>query len=225
MARLFDDAASEYLQIEQAVVGIPLAMACFFNINDGTNSQALINIVDKDVDVQQLNFYTDSFQLVTALVRDAGGGSVATASVTHSINAWHHGCAIFVTTTDRRAFLNGANKGTNATSITPINLNRTSIGRRGTVTPAVYISGMIAEAAIWDLSQWPGATASDKADNFEKILPSLADNFTPDNYPLGLVAYWPLVRGLNDKVDGYNMTASGTVVAAHPRVIQPHGSF
>ena len=84
------------------------------------------------------------------------------------------------------------------------------------------MSGMIAEVAIYDLSVWPGATASDKADNFEKILPSLI-RYTPGAYPLGRVAYWDLIRDINDRVGGFNLTATGTVVAAHPNIVQPCG--
>ena len=84
---------------------------------------------------------------------------------------------------------------------------------------------MIAEVAIYDLSVWPGATDSDKADNFEKILPSLADNFTPENYPLGLVAYWDLIRGLNPKFGDHTLTATGTTVSSHLRIISPCGAI
>ncbi|MCK5601494.1 hypothetical protein KAR91_06490, partial [Candidatus Pacearchaeota archaeon] len=112
--------------------------------------------------------------------------------------------------------------GTNATNRTPVSLDRTSIGRRGTSSPIKYMSGMIAEAAIWDLSNWPGATSGDKADNFEKILPSLVKGCSPLFFPLGLKAYWPLIRSLNDIVGGFNLTdINGTIAADHPTIIYP----
>lgn len=225
MARLFDDGATEYLEIEQAALaGAPLAITCLFNTNDMDNSQALVFILDKDVDNHWLGlFITANNDRLNADSQSEIGGVRATTTSSYLVNTWHHGCGIWATVTDRRAFLDGGSKGTDVNSITPANLDRTSIGRLGRATPAVYMSGMIAEVAIWDLSSWPGATDSDKADAFEKILPSLAKLYTPKHYPLGLVAYWPLIRGLNDKFGGYNLTASGTVVAAHPNIIQPYG--
>lgn len=225
MARLFDDASSEYLNIDQAVLsGTPLAMTCFFNTNDLTIHQSLMFLGDKNVEDHyfevQLNEVSDR---VLARTKDGGTTQFAITSTSYSANTWHHACAIFASPIDRRIFIDGGSKGTNTTSATPANLNRISIGRLGRLSPTLYLSGMIAEAVFYDLSKWPGATDSDKADNFEKIIPSLAAGFTPDNYPLGLIAYWDLIRGLNDKFGGYNLTANGTVVVAHPRIISPCG--
>ena len=226
MARLFNDAILDYMNINQpALSAAPLVFSCWFNSNDSiTNHQSLIHIGDKDLSHQQL------FELL--LLNSAGTQRIQMAAVevavgtaltadTWTPNTWQHACGIEASSTDRRVFLNGGSKGTNATNITPVNVDRTNIGARMNTTPAFFMSGMIAEAAIYDLSAWPGATNSDKADNFEKILPSLAKGFSPLCYPLGLVAYWPLIRGLNDKVGSYNMAVSGTTISPHCRVILP----
>lgn len=226
MARLFDDAQSEYLQIEQAVLsGVPLAFVCRFNINDESISHALVGICDKaEPNEYFLLMVQSSGASSTVLVaaRSTGASDWAVTTSGYTENTWHHAAGIFVSATDRRAFIDGGSKGTNATDITPTGLDRLFIGMTRDNTPAIPASGMIAEVAIYDLSAWPGATDSDKADNFEKVLPSLV-HYTPAAYPLGRVAYWDLIRDLNDKVGGYNLTASGTVVAAHPNIIQPCG--
>lgn len=225
MSRLFDDALTEYLGYGGAVAGLPLAMACFFNTDDLTIEQVLISISDASVQA-------DYHRLV--LSGSLGGDPiraqscvaplcvVATTTSGYSANTWHHACALFVSATDRRVFIDGGSKGTDINSKSPSNLDVTTIGYVRASAGHHPFSGMIAEAAIWDLSAWPGATDSDKADNFEKILPSLAKVYTPEHYPLGRVAYWNLVRELKDSVGGYNLTANGTVVATHPRIIQPH---
>lgn len=224
MARLFDDGSTEYLNIEQAVlVAKPLAMVAWFNTNDMEAWQTLISLNDKDVANQVLRLHLDKdddavwADEITSTAREY---AVATSS--YLVNTWGHAAALFVSATDRRAFFNGGSKGTNVDAASVADLDRTSIGKTGNAAGAAYMSGLIAEAAIYDLSQWPGATDGDKADNFEKILPSLAKIYTPKHYPLGRVAYWDLVRSLNDINGGYNLTASGTVIAAHPRIIQPH---
>jgi len=229
MARLFDDAASDYLRIEQAVLSAaPFAVACWCNIDDDTANSQLLFMGDKDVTNDYFSLgarraalnntiYANSWQS-----GEGGIGGLAETSTSYTTNTWHHACGIWASSTDRRALIDGGSKGTNATDVTPINLDRTSIGIMDDSTPSTPASGHIAEMAIWDLSDWPGATGGDKADAFEIVLPSLADGFSPLCFPLGLVAYWPLIRTLNDKVGGYNLTASGTTVSAHPRIILPH---
>ncbi|KKN45306.1 hypothetical protein LCGC14_0684590 [marine sediment metagenome] len=226
MSRLFDDGATDRLYIDQAVAGRPIAIVCRFNINDTSIFHALMGLGDKDTNDYFISMraYPVGFaQKVSATEWNNPTTGVAVTSSGYTVNIWHHACAIFVSATDRRAFIDGANKGTNATNVSAINLDRTNIGVESKSTPANPVSGIIAEAAVYDLSQWPGATDALKADGFEKILPSLADGFTPPHFPLGLIAYWPLIRGLNDKVGGYNLTAVGTAVSNHPRVILPHG--
>ena len=230
MARLFDDAQSEYLQIEQAVLSVvPLVLYARFNSDQEASGNFILQICDKDDEYKKFDIVhrhaafgnTVIARVFNAL--DSWGYAETTSGFT--VNTWHDACGIFVSSTDRRVFIDGGSKGTDTTDVTPTDLDRTCIGAERDSTPGGYMSGMIAEAAIWDLSIWPGATASDKTDLFERILPSLAKGFSPLFYPLGLVAYWPLVRGINDKIGSYNLTASGTVVSAHPRVIKPHGSL
>lgn len=231
MARLFDDAQSEYLTHAAAVKNVvPFAMVTWFKSNSLTVNQTLMSITDASNDS---NFFDLSLRgaaagdKLMAAVLSSGSWRYAVTSSGYSANNWHHACGLFVSATDRRVLIDGTDKGTNSDSFTPVagNLDTTSLGVIKRPSIVNYMSGRIAEAAIYDLSVWPGATASDKGDNFERILPSLVKGVSPKMYPLGLAAYWSLVRGLNDKVGGYNLTASGTVVAAHPSVILPCGAL
>lgn len=219
MARLFDDALSEYLEINQAVLsGVPLVMACLFK-PDVAFTGSLLCLTDKDTNIDSfLLRCLDNNQIEASTIRStvvyARGGS-------YGVGSWQHGCAVFADVNNRRIWLNGVSVATNAESRTPINLDRTDVGCHGQSSRGSYVSGDIAEAAIWNLSSWPGATNADKANAFEKIIPSLAKGFSPQLFPLGLVAYWPLVRDLNDRSKGFNLTATGTVVSVHPKVVYP----
>jgi hypothetical protein len=225
MARLYDDASSEYTKIDQAVVSaVPFAASVWFR-RDADVECVPFCIVDKDSDVHSFIIQclvSGEGGGVRALVQDAGGSGVAVTSTSITDNVWQHACGLFVSDTDRRIFLNGGGKGTNAVDRTPANMDRTAIGYWGRQVPVHYFTGDIAEVAVWDLSEWPGATASDKADGFENIVSSLADGYSPSIFSLGLKAYWPLVRELNDNVGGFNLTASGTAVSNHPKVIYPN---
>lgn len=229
MARLFDDGSSEYLSNANAVVSSrPLALVCFYNCDDGSlDNQGVVCIcVEGAGSDHQYNIGWNvtggSPDGIRASVKGATGWGSAETAVNWTPDTWNHACAIFVTATDHRVFINGGNKVTSSGDSGIVSgLDKTIIGaeERAGGAPQGFISGKVAEVAVYDLSVWPGATDSDKADNFEKIVPSLAKGYSPEMYPLGLVSYWRLLRGLNDRVGGYHMTASGTVVAAHHRII------
>ncbi|KKM62097.1 hypothetical protein LCGC14_1525090, partial [marine sediment metagenome] len=186
MSRLFNDASNQFLHVNQAVAGIPFAMVCWFNSNDTSIYHAPMSIGDKDNNDNafMMRLYpVGGAQKISATVWNNPNSGVALTSTGYTVNTWHHGCVIYVSATDRRAFIDGGSKGTNATSVTPINSDRTTVGAEARSTPFYPVSGMLAEVAIWDLSDWPGATDALKADAFEKILPSLANGDTPENYP------------------------------------------
>ncbi len=226
MARLFDSGLTEYLIVNSGVYyTYPFAISCLFRSNDLTPLQILISQTDKDADNQRLLIYMPGGGgSIKIQLQDAGGQFEATSSTGATVDTWHLATAIFVSATDRRILIDGGSKGTNANNCTPANIDQTTLGildiNSGQFSP---FSGDIAEAVIWDLSDWTGATASDKADLFETIIPALVSGYSPMMFPLGIQAYWPLIRGLNDKVGGYNVTASGTVVSNHTRIINPFG--
>lgn len=233
MARLFDDGASDFLSNANAVAGnggassYELAMACFYYGNDGNlDNQILVSIVDDAGGDHRFAINLNTGGGTPDNVRawsDGGNLRIATTLVPWTVNTWEYACALFPSQNERRIFLNGANKATNADDDGGIDdLDKTILGaERRDGAEEGFFSGSIAEVVIYDLSVWPGASASDRADAFEKIIPSLAAGYSPLFFPLGLKGYWPLIRGLNDRVGGYNMTASGTVVSAHPRIIYP----
>ena len=213
MARLFDDAQSEYLKVEQAVkAGVPFIVSIWVK-RDADIECVPFCIVDKDVDNHSF-----AIQLLTSgennFVRawsNAGGYGIATTSTSTVDNVWQHICALWVTDTDRRVLLNNAGKGTNATNITPAGMDRTCVGYWGRNNPVHYFSGNVAEVAVWNLSAYPGATPSDKADYFEaNILPDLAAAVTPDSFQTGLLSYWPLRDDDLDYEDGFDLTAYNT---------------
>ncbi len=103
-------------------------------INDGSNSNRF-----------QLN--TSTPLVMTALTTAAGASSQAQTGATDAANALFHVAGVWASPTDRRVFLNGANKATNGTSRTPTGLNKTNIG--SDAGGATVWNGPIFEAAIW----------------------------------------------------------------------------
>ncbi len=218
MARLFDDAQNEYLEIDQAVVtGVPLTLACWFKSDSITLSQYLIYIADKDVATHAFALSASGAAGGDPIRAVTYGGTLTSAASTagYNANTWHHACGVFAATNSRAAYLDGGNKGTGNVDKIPANLDRTSIARAGDSTPGFYVSGYVTEAAIWN------AVLTDEE------VAILAKGFSPLLiHPQNLVAYWPLIRDEDqDRVGGYDLTAfsdgAGPGIATHIPIIYP----
>jgi hypothetical protein len=198
MARLFDDAKSQYGEIDSAVVAAePFTMVGWFYA-DASRFQGITFVGDKDVANQYHVLALDDTNHVRAWSEDVAGIQSATTTTVFGLNAWHHGAAVFAATNDRRAYLDGGGKGTNAVNRAIAGLDRTSIGRAGDSTPSLYFSGRIAEAAIYNVA----LTDDEVAQLAKGASPLLV---RPD----ALVAYWPLSGHdcpEQDLVGGFPMT-------------------
>ncbi len=213
MARLFDDAAEEYLTVASAVVtAAPLTMACWFNTNDLAVNQHLVTIT-LATGWHFFSLMAGAGSLsdhVAAYAGDAGSSWAETTSA-FSVNTWHHACAVFSAANARAAYLDGGGKGTDSTSITPAGLDTTTIGvARLNSKGYAYTSGMVAGPAIWNVA----LTDAEVAMLALGVSPLLVR-------PANLVSHWDLIRGIQDRVGGYHLTASGTTVANHCPKVRP----
>lgn len=217
MSRLFDDALNQYLCRNSAVVsGYPFTMACCFNSNDDASIQALLFVGDKDSDVQYHAMLANGAaggDPICANSRDAGGDCNAVTTTGYSPNMWHHACALFIAPNDRRAYIDGGSEGFNDTSRTPVGIDRVAVGVLGRSVLGWYMSGRIAEAAIWNI------------DLSVDEIKSLAGGVSPLKVRRqNLRAYYPLVR--DDDLDrwkyGYHLDDfNNPTVGEHPRLILP----
>ena len=220
MARLFNDASSEYLETDQAVLANPpITMACWFNSDDADAVQTLMFLGDKDAGNQYHHLLAHGGAAgdpVYVQSRSPQGTGSAITTSGYSVNTWHHACGVWPSGLQRNAFIDGGSKGSNSQVIGPGGLNRTTIGRCGDSSPGFYMSGRIAEAAIWNVA------LSDE----EVAL--LAKRFSPLFVrPQNLMAYWPLVRDTDiDKVGRYNLTGYNSPgIAEHAPIIYPATPF
>jgi hypothetical protein len=221
MARLFDDARTQYLEWSGAtppVTAPPFTLACWACTDSDSADQALLWIGDKDSPTSCIGVIemlaASPFPRVCA--RTISGGIVGSAVTgNYAVNTWHHVCGVFLATADRTVYLDGTNKGADATGVSGAGANTLAVGCCGDQTPSDYLSGAVAEAAIWS------AALSQAEAN------SLARGFLPVQIrPESLVAYWPL-GGFFGQVDRdllgqYDMTAHNTPSwTAHPPLIYP----
>lgn len=146
---------------------------------------------------------------VAAGSADTSAVVAATSTTAYSAGAWQHGTAVFNSATDRRAFLEGGSKGTNATSRNPAAPDRTTIGVTHRLTLLNFLNGSVAFAAMWDVA----LTDDEVAILGKRFDPRLV---RPDQ----LRHYWPLIRDADiDIVGGKNMTPTASPgVSTNPRI-------
>jgi hypothetical protein len=114
----------------------------------------------------------------------------AESTAAYSINTWQHAAGVFATS-DRRAYLNGANKGT--ASINPMSdtITKESIGAFG-YDGSIPMKGYLAEASIWS------AALTDA-----EIL-ALAKGAHPLTIrPQSLRFYWPIIGNLSPEIEPF----------------------
>lgn len=235
MARLFDDASSEFLLYAATppVVGAPFSMACWFNSNDQSANQCLMSLGDTDAQNTYNMFLRDPGDSTLAWyiddTDDGGGSTTAESSIQWSANTLHHACVVEAAANSHAVFLDGGNKGTSATVRTPAGIDNVAVGAAKWLgrNPDLPMSGLIAEAAIWDIALSDAEVAQ------------LALGYSPLMIrPDALVAYWPLggIYGVNsgnaangdiDIVGGFHMDPQNTPsVADHPTtLIYPRGGI
>lgn len=232
MARSGTGLNDDWLENTTAVLtAVPIGMFAWVNPADVTSYQTPLLIggsVGNDWFVLGLWGHVAG-DAVTAYVGSGGTGEAnASSTVGFTANTWQAAHAGFYSNTSRAAGLNGGNVGTNTTSMTPTagNLNRTSVGFRVGGTTYGPLNGQVAEAAIWDLTDW-GADAASRRTAFEAIWPALAAGYAPTHWPRGLRFYAPLHGNASPEPDyagGRSLTVNGAIAKAdHPRIIYPTG--
>jgi len=145
---------------------------------------------------------------ITAQSEDSVGNANATTTASMTIGKWYHMAAVFTSDTDRAAYIDAGNKGTNNTSKASNTMARVAIASR--LRSNIYGNnwdGKIADAAVW--------TAALNDDQ----LNSLYRGVKPTSIsPESLLFYAPFVRDLVDVSGGSSfITAGAPTVFPHPR--------
>lgn len=214
MSREFDG-ATQLLTLASAVVTTaPYTFAAWIRLDVVNALQAPIAIhksSDPNNVATALNLMPDGTMRAWSSSTLAGAGATSTTTV--SASTWTHVCGVWAAADSRSVFINGTDKQTNTTSVTPLLLDTTQIGRYDLTTQ--YLDGLVAEAAIWSV-------ALDDAE-----VASLAKGFSPPLVrPQSIAAYWPLFGNASPEPDRWknrsDMTVTGATKADHTRMYYPH---
>jgi len=217
MARSFARASSQYLEATSAVAtSIPITFAAWCWTSNTTDTKDVLSLGSSTSNNIFL-FRATAAGTIQAIIYDNGSPGTANTTSAFPQSTWFHGCAVFESSTLRSIYIDGGDKGTNTTDLTPSNINTTDIGcymyggTRGS-----YWDGSIAEAAIWN-----AALTDAEVLILSKGISPLAVR------PGNLAFYVPLVRDNDeDIIGGLSLTASGSpTIAAHPWIRYPFTPF
>jgi hypothetical protein len=227
MARAFDDGASQYLAEDGTPVDSePLSMGCWFNSDDLTAHQVLMAVY-RHVGGNN-NYYHHRLMLrgasagdpVAAVTQgDTVGFSWAATTTGYSANTWHYALGVWAATDDRRAYIDGGSKGTDAVdkslSQLPTAISVGRISNNDDTLPTQYMSGFIADPVIWNV-----ALTDRDAEALLHVLPwEIRPSNIVDFLPLRYHHTWD--RDISGR--GYHLTPYNSPTwAPHPQQAQKY---
>lgn len=222
MARRLFGSASHTLTSESNVVsGVSFVMSIWFYTESNSGNEGLIWLGDKDV---AAHFWV----LDKGSANVARAGAAAGASQTNALTTgvgikkrqWHHALAAHITATLRIVYLDGGSIGKNTTSRAPANHDRVAIGRYADSTPDQFLTGCVAQAAVWSFA---GLTTSLEPSEIK----ALANGMSPWLVRRErLVRWWPMSGKYSDfehDLSGNNahLTVVGTQPEEDPPAFRP----
>jgi hypothetical protein len=212
------DGSTQWLTLGSALrTAIPFTIAGWVYQDSGHGQHTAVNISDGSAN-NRFTVQLDSSGTLEAETAESGSDSKASATSDLSADTWGHIAAVFASATDRRALLDGANKGTNTTSRTPSGLNASALGTSLSGGGTQDWLGRFAHMGLWSVA------LSDVE------IAMLALGYLPPQVkPASLLSYWILPGGVATELDrwdgGNNWTTAGspTASAGPPKLIQGVG--
>jgi len=211
MARSFASASSQYLETDSPpFTGLPFTMSQWFNVTRTNASDG--NFFLGDSGTVDNRFWASARSNGNWGIASSapGGGSGVSDAGAYSANTWHNGVGVYRTTSDREAFLDGVGGAGNTDNQIPAGVDRLSIGRFGDSTPGLYVDGLIAFFALWDVALTDAEVAS------------IAAGYDPPFIrPESLVFYMDMLGdGDNDRIGGLHLTPfNGPTLGPSPPII------
>lgn len=216
MAIAFLNASTEYLEVDSCPVsGTEVSISCWFWKTSAAAEEGLIWIGDETVGnvFHRLTLTTGS--QVRMAAQAGGSTSSATTSTTYSTSTWHHAfCTAASAGNDRSVYLDNGGVGNSTSTRNPAAFTRTSIGRKGDLSPDAEFDGAIAEVGIWSVV----LNATERGLLASGVSPLLIR-------PGSLLLYVPMIGAdYFDRIGGLTFSAGGTpTIQTHPPIIRPWG--
>lgn len=208
MARLFSGATDNLTVADGIISGWPMTAGCWFRYSASLGNMFLMSIIDATaVNRFRLEVRGDLSDQLNFSLRDAGG-DVNHLPGNATINTWHHAVMRGENATSHSCFLDGGSEAFSATSKTPTGMDTFKFS-----DISLEWVGDIAEGFVYNVALTDAEVAFLAARNSPLLLTSRLPN---------LVSHFGLLgSSLNDTMASRALTATGTTVSTHPRILQP----
>jgi len=196
----------------------PVSMSAWVKSDSLTLNQVAVSLGDSSApdDISLMLRGNTAGDYVRASTWDGAAGYFAATTAAYSINVWQHICGTFTNGGEYACYLNGGNKGTYSDVAAEPTWDRVSIGCHGDNSPGNYMSGLIAETAIWNVSLTDAEVAI------------LSTGISPLTIrPGNLVFYVPLVRDNDeDIINGISLSpVNSPTISDHAPIYYPFTPF
>lgn len=163
MSREFNGSNQWLNHTTPVISGTPFSVSCWFN-PDGLTTQGTFwweGEAGSASDYHELQFAGDvAGDPIRAGTRNGTFNSANSSAGPGAANAWYQAAGVWTSSTDRKAYFNGGNEGSNTTDRTPDFIDESAIGRTNDSTPGNYFDGSIAEMGIWNVALTPAEIAT-----------------------------------------------------------------
>jgi len=201
VSRSFDGTNDVLSNANGILTAVPITQACWTKRGATGAAHGLMGLFTGTSDNHRFNLQWNASDALVAVTRTTSSGLATTTATVAETTTWHHVAGVFPATNSRSVYLDGANKVTNTTDLTPVGINKFLIGERADGTSD--LNGLIAHAAIWNVALDDAEIAMLGTDRVHPLMVR----------PQSLVAYWQHMGRDTADIDvigGYNLTASGT---------------
>lgn len=153
MGRRFDG-TTQHMFATGAEVSAPFTMACWFNRDAASATDALCSICGPGQSVnERWSLLVPSSGELRGFVND-GASTTHDTTNTFTDGTWNHACLIEASATSHRSVLNGdiGNGSSDATNSIPVGTTEINIAVRTQASAAQEFDGVVAEFAIWNVA-------------------------------------------------------------------------
>lgn len=178
MSLLLNDTLSQYLLRTSSIPSLtyPFAMQCSVRLDDLGVDQCLMGVFNSgssgNYHALIFNGASGSNPVVARTRSSSSNGDASSSSGIGSVD-WNVVTGLWVSDSERYVWLNGTAVGSNTDSRSVTGLDSLAIGRLNVSTPSTYMSGQVANVAIWSGLPAGGFTAAEVAQLGYGITPLL----------------------------------------------------
>lgn len=152
-ARLFDDAAADYLELGSAVLtAAPLTMACWCKLDDLAVDSTLMALGNSGAAHYFSMLYDAPNNNMQFHLQEGISSIKVNATIDATVGRWHHVAAVEASTISHTIYMDAGHEATSTTSRIPASIDITSIGILSTNSRTLTASGRIFWPCFWNVA-------------------------------------------------------------------------